>query len=411
MNKNLLCCYFLFCFSAALTAQIFEQNPEKVYVYQLINGNKVFYRWHLYSYNSNGMVLSHINSVKGGKDTLNKFIYLYDKDENITHNTHWEYFNNTWQLASGFRRLIVAYDSIYIDKPSVEVTESYESNNWVGKNQKKHSYNTNGKLQTIRFFDILSNQSLFENRQDSLVYDSVSGEFIEWFVKSYTSQGLKFSYKYINLKGKYTGNPFSLSHYEEYSFTNNSWKKTKKYSIETLDSLGSNQETVLVVENDTLKPQFRFTKYFHPKSLTTEYFVEETGIGSSFVFSTGNFYSQTHENGRIKSVLVHNLKTPTEPLAPYEEYIYNPTFSVNLSEIYLENQIQVYPNPFNDKIYLSGNKIENSILKVKNTKGDLVFKLKLDGCELDLSMLEAGLYFLILENNEHWFKPLKILKY
>jgi hypothetical protein len=68
--------------------------------------------------------------------------------------------------------------------------------------------------------------------------------------------------------------------------------------------------------------------------------------------------------------------------------------------------IQVYPNPFTDKINLSFDKpIEN--IEIYSMEGKLIYKEQLPKNTIDLKHLNTGLYLLII-NKETNFKILKL---
>ena len=91
---------------------------------------------------------------------------------------------------------------------------------------------------------------------------------------------------------------------------------------------------------------------------------------------------------------------------------------VNTEDLEFENEILVYPNPTNGRIYLDGDLKKNQYVEIRvyNVIGQLVFKKNIEDVEvlneeLNLSELENGNYFIKiqLEDGEHITN--KILKH
>ena len=69
---------------------------------------------------------------------------------------------------------------------------------------------------------------------------------------------------------------------------------------------------------------------------------------------------------------------------------------------YKKGQLNFYPNPAKDKIYVSsGNKEKTKELKIVDTNGKVVLKNKLNfgSKEIDVSTLSSGVYFVLLKTN------------
>ena len=57
------------------------------------------------------------------------------------------------------------------------------------------------------------------------------------------------------------------------------------------------------------------------------------------------------------------------------------------------DRINIYPNPANDKIYISNLIEENTSIKIYDIKGSLVLENRISNKEyLDISILEKGIY-------------------
>jgi len=89
--------------------------------------------------------------------------------------------------------------------------------------------------------------------------------------------------------------------------------------------------------------------------------------------------------------------------------LYQTTLKVlGISEI-LKDNIQIYPNPTTDFIYLklsSKNKIDEAV--IYDNSGRLILKTKIESDKIDLRSLNIGIYLLYFTNTD--IKPIKIIK-
>ncbi len=411
MKKTQLLLSLLF-FVLAGKAQVFEQNPEKVYVYKLIEGNRIFYQWHHFVYNAEKKISSRISSKKGAADSLSKELFFYNKHGQIIQNEYWGFENNTWLLINASRTNVLAHyltskgDSL----PFISTSERYESKEWTPLTRIEYQYNAKDKPILVRFFVLNGGQPPFENRKDSLVYNASGDTLVEWYVYEISARGLVLTQKYSDIIGIYTGSESALSQYHLHQFDVNTWRLAKTKYTRVIDALGSNTVTYYSLLNDSLKPSNQITQKIDPSTLSTERLVVENGNDTGFIFSYGNYYSYEHQAGEIKRAWKHNLKANLQPDLPYEEYVYNPTFPVRVEEAWLENRTIVYPNPTMNEIYLNGNIEKGTQLTLIDMLGNTVGQWVYEEKEINVAYLNSGVYFLVLNSDLPARTIVKLLK-
>lgn len=76
----------------------------------------------------------------------------------------------------------------------------------------------------------------------------------------------------------------------------------------------------------------------------------------------------------------------------------------NFSEIvefeYNSQDIEIYPNPVSNTLFISKS-IENATVKIQNLLGKIIVEQKISGSEIDISKLNAGFYFITIENRDN----------
>lgn len=85
---------------------------------------------------------------------------------------------------------------------------------------------------------------------------------------------------------------------------------------------------------------------------------------------------------------------------------------VNFMNNYSSNEYNIFPNPFQSEIYVSGANLENSFLQLFDLRGRIVFEKYIYDTNLtniNLSNLDCGVYYLTLYNREKIWKN-KIIK-
>jgi hypothetical protein len=74
------------------------------------------------------------------------------------------------------------------------------------------------------------------------------------------------------------------------------------------------------------------------------------------------------------------------------------------------DRINIYPNPANDKIYISNLIEENTSIKIYDIKGSLVFENRISNEEyLNISKLSKGVYQIKFEGSD-WNETRKLIK-
>jgi hypothetical protein len=73
------------------------------------------------------------------------------------------------------------------------------------------------------------------------------------------------------------------------------------------------------------------------------------------------------------------------------------------------HEVEIYPNPFYDRIYFRDPDLQSSIIQIYNLAGQIILETKLLKSYLDLSLLNSGIYYLrILDGGEQ--KSSKLIK-
>ena len=87
-----------------------------------------------------------------------------------------------------------------------------------------------------------------------------------------------------------------------------------------------------------------------------------------------------------------------------------------MSILFFLDGFEVYPNPFQDILTVQISSVEDSVIEVYSTSGKLVYEksvavsgLQDTSYNIDLSMLQSGIYMLSLKSKET-SKTLKIVK-
>lgn len=394
-------------------AQVFEQNPERVYVYKIVEGKKIFFQWHQYTYTVDGKIATRVSSKKGATDSLEKWIYSYDKQGNLKEYSHWNYYNNNWLLMRGNRSVFVAHyiTSLGDSLPLIAIAENFENNKWVPKVRFEYQYDLNNNPVLIRKFELDFGQPAFESSKDSLIYNNSGDSLLEWFIYEISSRGLVLTQKYNNIIGKYKGTDADFTRFNRFEFDVDRWRLVQTINTLYTDSLGSTIQISWNIFNDTLVPANRVTRKLHPETLATEWYLLENGFNSGdFRFSLGNFYTYQFKKGKINSVLVHTLNANMQPLPPFEEYIYNPDFSADLIEIKHDFGLIAYPNPACKLVFLEGQIEDHSLIEITDISGNNILNWEYSADGLDVSSLDSGLYFMYVKSIQGLVKPIKFFK-
>lgn len=76
-----------------------------------------------------------------------------------------------------------------------------------------------------------------------------------------------------------------------------------------------------------------------------------------------------------------------------------PVIETSLNSI---KKIDIYPNPFNDAILITGLDDESYDMRLYDSSGKYIKELSESAKQIDLSILEKGLYYIILQNNKEF---------
>ena len=74
---------------------------------------------------------------------------------------------------------------------------------------------------------------------------------------------------------------------------------------------------------------------------------------------------------------------------------------LGITEIDLENQIKIFPNPTSNFFSIIGNQIENSKIKIIDISGSVVGNFNDEIKNIDISILDSGIYFVKIYNQKH----------
>jgi hypothetical protein len=130
-------------------------------------------------------------------------------------------------------------------------------------------------------------------------------------------------------------------------------------------------------------------------------FLEVSGSGVAQAQPNYQTWSTTDINGDDKADLVVYAQNDANSYSkvfglPSSTHwrVYMNTSTVDLKENNVSSLFTVYPNPFNQKIIISGNKEKQPVL-IFNALGSLIYKSSLESeiVEIDLSPLPSGIYF------------------
>lgn len=85
---------------------------------------------------------------------------------------------------------------------------------------------------------------------------------------------------------------------------------------------------------------------------------------------------------------------------------------LGITESTMDNGLLIYPNPINNIFIIQGNSIANSTMKIYNALGQEVYgqQLTADKEEVDISILENGMYFIQIQNAKKMLNK-KLIKY
>ena len=136
-----------------------------------------------------------------------------------------------------------------------------------------------------------------------------------------------------------------------------------------------------------------------------------TGAKDSLRFLTlGNFYRDEHT--QIDSYATSTLPFPVgrHSYVLIDSVSLIPWHGVGIDEITILEDINIYPNPTNDFIYIDYNKNKKLFYTLYDISGKLIFDKKIISPSIDIRILDNGIYLLEIKDEEDNCIRKKVIK-
>lgn len=164
--------------------------------------------------------------------------------------------------------------------------------------------------------------------------------------------------------------------------------------------------TIIITKSDTNNTQIIISRSQSQYSIATVDIVGHFVVSSNPYGEWGDFY--------ISNDSLYYFRNGGSAMGLYFYYFGKKTQTSVHKLLQDDNSIKIYPNPTNDKLYLSSNDFDNnSLVKIYDLKGQLILTKSINSIEktfeIDVISLKSGLYFINLLTNNKSFSS-KFLK-
>jgi len=283
-------------------------------------------------------------------DVTEKKFYYYDSNGNDTLIIEQKMENNVWKNSYKYTKTY--YPSGH---PHKMITQNWNNGSWVGNYEKIWSYNSNDGLLSI----VNPDEKYLFTRD---YYNKVSSFIYKLNYGSYWENIIKDVYTYNS-----DSNMVTDLEYDYYSYY---WELNKKYEF-YYDTLIKVKSIVLPIT----------------------YFLENDGL----------FNINFQENKPLKGLMYKWWNNSWDLLDDSIAYYYT-TLPIGISEIKLEENIKLYPNPATDEITIIGlNYSFESKYSIFDIEGKLIksgFVSNKTELSINLDGIASGIYIFTLEKEE-----------
>jgi hypothetical protein len=315
-----------------------------------------------YTYNSNGKVVEKlILNWNGYQHIINssKDLYEYDNSGRIIKATYQEWNNDQWENSD---QVNISYDN---NKLTEAIIKKWEGTGWILDGRNTATY-TDNKL------------------TEGIEEDFVNGEYVN---KS-------------RITITYHNNFIKTSKKENWSIFSD-WQLIERKEY-VLDQSGNRtSETFISSSNDNYRIEYSYDAssfledFYHPFEEKTgfDYFSEDFPYVNKIISQTKLHYNS----------LTNDYDVPSRRITYDYDNSITPLSTKNFEGV---NNVNVYPNPSNEFILISGLQ-KNENIKIYDVLGKVAKeKSVMPNQKIDIQDLNNGIYFLKIENR-HTLKLVK----
>lgn len=362
-----------------------------------VNGNKTSVS---HGYNDIWLIKTDLNGIVEWQNSYGGIESDYAHDLTI--------YNNNIFISSS------SYSGVSGNKTAPTFTSDYTSDSWILK------LDTNGNILDQASFGGTKDErgAQLYNINNKLFITDVSFSEVDTGNKSTPNYGLR--------DGRLLEINSNLNKLREYSFGGTELDDLQLLGFNSLNQmiLSSNSRSD-ISGNKTVQPNGTFNGNFYPSDLwliifdtITNTFVHQQSIGGNeFDFMLNG---QINSNESISFILISESDISgdkTIPLTPFvtsstyiEFWTFNYTYDVSTDNLELTNSLNVYPNPFENKIKLN-EEFAGNVVEFYNAQGSLVKRTLCSPLgEIETTNLPEGLYILNMTDKDGNVYTTRVIK-